>query len=345
MRLFLTAISLAALATPAAAQWLNHPTPGIPRTADGKPNLAAPAPRIADGRPDFTGLWNAPMQLDEPRADPGDMSAWAKEAAQRRATDFFKTRPMYQCLPSGPETFSQTTGLIVWKRILQTPSLIAILNDDLTYRQIFMDGRALEPAPNPTWMGYSVGHWDGDTLVVDSFGFNDRTWLNARGLPHTEALRMTERYERQDFGHLRIDVTFTDPAAYAKPLSLTVNMSLAPDTEMLETVCETGSDHWTGSSLRTPAVNVAPDVLAKYVGVFSGFWGQRPRTVEIAVSAGGLVAMFDGAKQSVPLVALSETLFESSEGLGYRFIVDGDSPATHVEEIHTSGDYRYARRR
>jgi hypothetical protein len=338
-------MSLAALTTPVAAQWLNHPTPGIPRTADGKPNLTAPAPRTPDGKPDFTGLWNAPMQVSQPSADPSDVSPWAKEVAQRRAEDFFKTRPTFQCLPSGPETFGQTTGMIVWKRILQTPSLIAVLNDDLTYRQIFIDGRALEAAPSPSWMGYSVGRWEGDMLLVDSFGFNDRTWLNDRGLPHTEALRMTERYRRQDFGHLRIDVTFSDPSAYAKPLSFTVNMQLAADTEMLEAVCETSSDQWSGRSLRTSAVTVAPDVLAKYVGVYSGVWIQRQRTVEIALDAGRLVAMIDGARQSLPLVARSETLFESSEGLGYRFIVDGSGAATHVEEIHVSGDYRYERRR
>ena len=345
MRTILTAISLAILTMPVGAQWLNLPTPGIPRTADGKPNLTAPAPRIADGKPDFTGLWNAPLQIGEPSADPSDMSPWAKEVAERRAKDFFKTRPMFQCLPSGPQTFGQTTATIVWKRILQTPSLIAVLNDDLTYRQIFMDGRGLEAAPSPSWMGYSVGRWADDTLVVDSFGFNDRTWLNDRGLPHTEALRMTERYLRPDFGHLRIDVTFSDPSAYTKPLSFTVNMQLAADTEMLETVCETSSDHWAGTSLQTSAVDVAPRVLAKYVGVYSGVWGQRPRTVEIVLPGNTLAAMIDGAKQSLPLAARSETLFESSEGLGYRFIVDASGAVTHVEEIHVSGDYRYERRR
>jgi hypothetical protein len=345
LRTFLTAISLAILTMPVGAQWLHFPTPGIQRTADGKPNLTAPTPRTADGKPDFTGLWNAPLQIGQPSADPNDMSSWAKEVAQRRAEDFFKARPMFQCLPSGPETFGQSTSAIVWKRILQTQSVIAVLNDDLTYRQIFMDGRALEAAPSPSWMGYSVGRWEGDTLLVDSFGFNDRTWLNDRGLPHTEALRMTERYHRQDVGHLQIEVTFSDPSVYTKPLSFTVNMQLAADTEMLETVCETSSDHWSGRSLGTSAVNVAPNVLGKYVGVYSGFWVQRPRTVEIVLASDKLVAMIDGAKQAIPLVARSETLFESSEGLGYRFIVDASGAVTHVEEIHVSGDYRYERRR
>jgi hypothetical protein len=228
--------------------------------------------------------------------------------------------------------------------MLQTPGLIAILNDDLTYRQIFMDGRALEENPNRTWMGYSVGRWEGDTLVVDSFGFNDRTWLNDHGLPHTEALRMTERYQRRDVGHLQIDVMFADPSAYSKPLKLEVNMELAADTEMIETVCETSSDHWSTPSEPPAAVSVAPDVLASYVGTYSGMWAARPRTVEVSLAGGELVATIDGAIQPVRLVALSETVFQSSDGLGYRFVRDGSAPATHVDEIHVSGDYRLARR-
>jgi hypothetical protein len=344
LRLLLAGISLALLTTtPVAGQWLNRPTPGIPRMADGKPNLAAAAPRTADGKPDFTGVWTGQPQSPDP--DPRDVQPWANEAAGHRAEDFFKSRPMFQCRPSGPETFAQSTGQGVWKRMLQTPSLIAILNDDLTYRQIFMDGRTLETAPFPNWMGYSVGRWEGDTLVVDSFGFNDRTWLNGHGLPHTEALRMTERYRRRDFGHLRIDVTLTDPSTFTKPIGFVVNMELAADTEMLEGVCETGTDHWTGSAsdLRTSAVIVPPDILAKYVGVYSGIWAGRPRTVEVVLSAAGLVATIGG--ETWPLMAKSETLFESSEGYGYEFIRNSNGQATHVVEIHVSGNYRYERQR
>ena len=137
-------------------------------------------------------------------------------------------------------------------------------------------------------MGYFVGRWEGDTLVVGSFGFNDRTWLNDRGLPHTEALRMTQRYQRRDLGHLRIDFIFTDTSAYTKPLTLMVNMQLAADTEILEAVCETSSDHWGTPSERTSAVRVAPDVLAKYIGSYSGFWAHRRlvRTVPTSRSLG-----------------------------------------------------------
>jgi hypothetical protein len=126
---------LALLTTPVTAQWLEYMTPGIPRTAEGKPNLAAPTPRAADGKPDLTGLWNAPLQIGQPSADPRDMSAWAKEVTQRREEEFFKARPMFQCLPSGPATFGQSAGTTVWKQIVQTPRLILILNDDLTYRR------------------------------------------------------------------------------------------------------------------------------------------------------------------------------------------------------------------
>ena len=202
------AIFLIAFGTPLVAQWLEHPTPGIPRTADGKPNLTAPAPRTTDGKPDLTGLWNMGSDVADLKA--GEVQPWVQALVQQRAEDFSKDDPRYLCLPEGP-TYSTRGGI---HRILQTPAMIVILNEDLTYRQIFMDGRALETAPNPSWMGYSVGHWDGDTLVVESSGFNDRTWLDSRGYPHTEALRMTERYRRASFGRLDIEVTFQDPAAY-----------------------------------------------------------------------------------------------------------------------------------
>jgi hypothetical protein len=227
------------------------------------------------------------------------------------------------------------------RRILQTPAMIAVLNVDLTYRQIFLDGRTLETDPFPTWMGYSVGRWDGDTLVVESIGFNDRTWLNNVGFPHTERLRMIERYGRPDVGHLTIDVTFTDPAAYNRPLNFTVSMQLLADTEMLEGVCEDNTDHWVGSvaELQKSAVSVSREVLTSYVGVYSGFWGTRPRTVEVKLDGDQLqlTALLSGEPAS--LIAHSESLFTSTEGLSYRFAKDGNGVVTHVEEIHASGNY------
>ena len=189
---------------PAAAQWLDRPWPGIPRTADGKPNRTAPAPRGPDGQPDLTGVWNAPPPVARP--DPATLQPWVTDLARRRQQEYYKMRPFFRCLPSGPET-ERSGG---WKRFLQTPTTVAILNDDLTYRVIHMDGRELEADPLPSWTGYSVGRWDGDTLFVDSTGFNDETWVSRYGVSHTEALRITERYRRPDFGHLQVEVTFTD---------------------------------------------------------------------------------------------------------------------------------------
>jgi hypothetical protein len=265
---------------------------------------------------------------------------WVQALVRRRQEDFGKDRPSYQCLPSGPEILGSP------KRIVQTPTFVAILNDDLTYRQIFMDGRKLETDPNPTWMGYSVARWDGDVLVVDSFGFNDRTWLAAPGLPHTDALRVNERYRRPDFGHLQAEVTFTDPGAYTKPWSVVLNMRLLVDTEMLENVCEFHPEHWVGkaSDAQAAAATVATDILATYVGVYSGLWFTTPRTVEFVLLDGQLVPTING-RQGGPLVAQSQTLFVGTNGLGYEFIGDGKSVATHVVEHHVSGSYKYARQR
>jgi hypothetical protein len=282
MRLLLAALILVVGTIPAGAQWLDRPTPDIPRTPDGKPDLTGPTPRGPDGKPDLTGIWNGPAPV--PRADPINAQAWVNDVVRQHQQDYYRKRPFFQCLPSGPEA-ERFGG---WKRILQTPATLAILNDDLTYRVIHMDGRALEANPAPSWMGYSVGRWDGDTLVVDSVGFNDKTWLNASGQPHTEALRVTERYRRRDVGHLELEVTFTDPAAYAKPWGFTANMALAADTNMLEAVCERSSELWTGnvSDAANSTVTVAPDVLARYVGVYRGFWFANRRTVEVSLSGG-----------------------------------------------------------
>ncbi len=345
MRLLLTALMFAAGSMPAAAQWLDRPWSGIPRTADGKPNLTAPAPRGPDGKPDVTGLWNGPI----PKAplDPANAKPWVNDLVQRHHQDYFRARPSFQCRPSGPEA-DRWAG---WKRILQAPAAIAILNDNLTYRVIHMDGRVLEADPAPSWMGYSVGRWDGDTLVVESNGYNDKTWLGAEGRAHTEALRVTERYRRSDFGHLQIEVTYTDPAAYVKPWGFTANMTLAADTDMLEAVCERSSEHWAGSlsDAATSAVTVEPDVLARYVGVYSGFWLANKRTVEVVLSGGQLIAKVVvggtiAGDESRPLVPQSQTLFEGL-GLGYQFIVDDKGVATDVVEIHISGPWRFARQR
>ena len=333
MKVFLATLVLVAGTMPAGAQWLERPWPGIPRTADGKPNLTAPAPRGPDGKPDLSGIWDG--EDPAPRPDPADMQPWVKDVARQQQQEFFKMRPAYRCLPSGPE--AEKFGR--WKRMLQTPTAIAILSDDLTYRLIHMDGRELEANPAPGWQGYSVGRWEGDTLVVESNGFNDKTWVSRRGLSHTEALRMQERYRRADFGHLEIDVTVTDPGAYAKPWSFTVEKTLAADTEMLELVCERSSDHWSSRTTET-AVHVPPEVLARYVGVYSGIYQGNPRTARISLSDGQLFVS-SGGGDAQRVVARGQTLFEGT--LGYQFEVDDKGVATHVTEIHVSGGYRYSR--
>ena len=188
-----------------------------------------------------------------------------------------------QCVPLGPgyTTSADSTGAEMMK-IIQTPGLIVILNPDLTYRQIFLDGRALESAPNPSWMGYSVGRWDGDTLVVESFGFNDRTWLDHDGHPHTEALRMTERYRRRDFGNLDLEVTLSDPAAYARPWTVAVRAELAADTEMIEWVCnENNHARWsTGSARRRMSGKARSRSPPRFLRSTSAPMRSRPRSGE-----------------------------------------------------------------
>jgi hypothetical protein len=351
MKIFTAAFVLTALVTPLEAQWINYLTAGIPRTADGKPNLTAAAPRTADGKPDLTGLWQwiSPDNAigNVAGRKPGDLrpaniQPWAQTLVQQRAENFGIENPRYQCLPDGPN-YSTGQGM---KRILQTPTMIVILQEDLTYRQIYMDGRALETDPNPTWMGYSVGHWEGDTLVVESNGYNDRTWLLG-GYPHTEALRMTERFRRTDFGHLEIAVTFDDPRAYTKAWTLPLNARLAADTNMMEAVCnerpDNGQQHWIGraSDAQKSAVKVAPEVLAKYAGVYKGIYGRNPRTVEVTFSGGTLFVSVNGGPKQ-PIFPQSETSF-SGTGLSFQFIRGAHGIATHLVEGHISGDYKFER--
>jgi hypothetical protein len=336
---------LTAFSATAGAQWLNYPTPGIPRLPDGKPNLTAPAPRTSDGKPDLTGLWTGLGGVSDLKFD--DAQPWARALIQQRTDNFGKDRPNYLCLPEGPGPAAANVAE-GFRRILQTPAIIAVLYNDLTYRQIFMDGRKLETDPSPNWMGYSVGRWDGDALVVDSVGFNDRTWLDNRGYPHTESLRMTERYRRIDFGYLEIEATLRDPGAYARPWTVRVAAQLAADTEMVDMRCDpadSGRQHWTGtiSDAQRSAVKVVPEVLAKYVGVYKGVWARRPRVVEVTLSGGALfVSAAGGAPQH--LFAQSENLF-SGGNLGYNFIRDNQGIATDVVEMHVSGDYTLHRQK
>jgi hypothetical protein len=263
--IFAFALILPVVCSQADAQWLKYKTPGIPRTADGKPNLSAPAPRTADGKPDLSGLWQpdsgARLEIDNAaiQAQP-----WAEALAKQREENLFRDSMGLLCLPSGPH------AELPLRKVTQTPNLIVLLYDDLSYRQVFLDGRELEADPNPAWMGYSVGHWEGDTLVVESNGFNDRTWLY-KGYPHTEALHMTERLRRTDFGHMVLERRLDDPKALVKPLAVTIKLELNADTEMLEYVCnenERDRQHMVGtaSDYKKDEVAVAPEILTRYAG-------------------------------------------------------------------------------
>ena len=342
-----------AMSTPASAQWLNQPTAGLPRTPDGKPNLTAPTPRAPDGKPDLSGLWLkiSPKYSRNIAADlrQDEIQPWARALVEERRENLGKDYMNVKCVPLGPGyvTSADSTGAEMMK-IVQTPGLIIILNPDLTYRQIFLDGRTLETSPNPSWMGYSVGHWEGETLVVESFGFNDRTWLDHDGHPHTEALRVTERYRRRNAGNLDIEVTFSDPGAYAKPWTAAVRAELAPDTEMIEWVCNegrSGLEHWVGkaSDERKNEVKVAPEILSKYVGTYveqQPYWRAAARVVQITVDNGTLVANMDG-RGEVSLAATSDAAFTGLYGLGVEFI-QGGAGGLYVK--HVSGNYRFARK-
>jgi hypothetical protein len=248
-----------ALASLASAQWIDYPTPGIPRTPDGKANLSAPVPRASDGHPDLTGLWqrqrtrgtvqrsNNGLAMGPNLEDfmrPGETIPPLLPAAaalyQQRLANFMADRPSSRCLPHGiPDQMLIGVPL----KIVQSPGVTFILYEEFArFRQIFTDGRRHPPVANPAWLGYSIGSWDGDWFVVDTRGFNDKSWLDDSGRPHTELLRTLERFRRRDFGHLDIEVTIDDPGAYTKPWSFPMQFVFLPDTDMIEDVCDNERD-------------------------------------------------------------------------------------------------------
>ena len=251
------ALAFLIAAAPMAAQWPNTPTPAVPRTADGKPNLEAECPRTADGKPDLSGLWlmqptrqaNPEFPGCEPIADEfanigfalkGGLpyQAWAAELVKTRRGELRVHDPMSHCLPIGPvrlHTFTTPSKMV------QTPRLLIILNEwNASYRQIFTDGRPLPADPNPSWNGYSSGKWDGDTLVAETNGLRDGLWLDAAGNPLTEEARLTERFRRPNFGHMEIAITVNDPKAYMRPWTVTLHQIIQLDADLLEFVCNEG---------------------------------------------------------------------------------------------------------
>jgi hypothetical protein len=329
-----TLLFLIAVAAPVHAQWLDLKTPGIPRTADGKPDLSAPAPHTPDGKPDLSGLWRVmsggyagDVTFD---LKPGDIQPWADALYKKRMENMGSDFPGTQCLPVGPLYIFG--GDMV--RVLQSPSVVAFLYEDLVHRQVFLDGRGLPKDPNPDWMGYSVGHWDGDTLVVETAGFNDRTWLDGGGHPHTEALHITERYQRKDFGHMALKVTLEDPKAYNKPWTIDIKVELAPDTEMIEYVCaenEKDRTHLVGkaSDQKKNEVAVDPTILAKYTGAYE-FHSPDDVKFLLNVTLEGKTLFLDReGKGKRPMMPLSETTFLLSGERTY-FVTDDHGAATQL---------------
>jgi len=248
-------LAIAAASASVAAQWKNERMAGAPRLPDGKINMTGPVPRL-NGKPDLSGLWQV---QGEPRAAgglfglgesinskyfrnilsdfPADAAPLTPAGAEllRKNTSPGSFNPPLNCLPDGvphgdllPEPF----------KIIQLPSMIVMLYEvETTFRQIFMDGRKIPVDPSPTWQGYSVARWEGDTLVIDTGGFNDKSWLDARGTGHSEDMRVEERFHRRDFGHLDLTITVTDPKIFTQPIRFSVVEELLPDTDLFEHYC------------------------------------------------------------------------------------------------------------
>jgi hypothetical protein len=235
------------------AQWIRYPTAGVPRTRDGKPNLAARTPRTADGQPDLSGVWQndgyGPQNQEgvgpTPRTVFFDLThgmqgtppyqPWAAALAAQRKDDEAKDNPDARCLPLGP---LQMLAHPLPKKILQSPGLVVILHErNMEFRQIFTDGRKLPDDPQPSWYGYSTGRWEGDTLVVETIGLRDGLWADFYGSPLTDQARMIERFRRPNYGTLEVQVTVDDPKGYTKPWTVNVNQHFALDTDLLEYAC------------------------------------------------------------------------------------------------------------
>ena len=251
----------------ASAQWLNYPTSGVPRTADGKADRSAPAPRTADGKPDLSGMWEddtgKPPQscyagaceessdvlksgfrlasnvgwVDFGARLPGGLpyQPWAAQAVKRRKVDYGKDDPPTHCMPLGAPRMLVHP---LYRKFVQTPGLLVILNErDAGYRQIFTDGRPLPQDPQPSWNGYSTGKWEGDTLVVQTNGLRDGMWLDRIGIPMTDAAKLPERFRRVNYGTMEIEVTVDDPKAYTKPWTVKVIEFIVLNTELLDSIC------------------------------------------------------------------------------------------------------------
>jgi hypothetical protein len=259
------------------AQWVKYPTQGVPRKADGSVNMSASAPKLVDGKPDFSGLWAAsePYMPDEHALTPGEEVApknqenskddnkpvasgqigggrqmsnigvdlpgglpyqpWLVPIVKERTANKAKDDPHIRCLP---DNFLRAYELPHSLKFVHTPGLLVVLNEmNAGYRQVFTDGRPLPQDPVPSWQGYSSGKWSGDTLVIDTVGLRDDTWIDWNGSIVTEQAKVREEIRRPDFGHLEIRVTVDDPKAYTKPWNVTLKQRIVIDTDLIDEIC------------------------------------------------------------------------------------------------------------
>lgn len=248
------------------AQWINYPTAGVPKNPDGSPNLSAPAPRAIDGKPDLSGIWAPVRRRPLGESLEGQLNAtgpfwdlgsvvpgglpyrpWAAALRNKRFADHSKDNPDVKCMPLG---ILQMNTHPFPRRFIQTPGYLAILHErDMEYRQIFTDGRSLPQDPQPAWSGYSSGHWEGDTLVVETMGFRDGLWADYDGSPVTSEAKIIERFHRSNFGSMQIEMTVDDPKAYTKPWTAKLDLALQLNVDLMEYVClegEKDSAHMVG---------------------------------------------------------------------------------------------------
>ncbi len=241
----------------ACAQWIGYPTAGVPRKADGAVDMEAPAPRLANGKPDLSGIWisdRTPKGQESPSDGinlptsrqmanigidlPGGTlpyRPWLVPIVKKRTANKALDDPHIRCLP---DNFLRAYGLPHMLKFVDTPSLLVVLDEmNAGYRQVFTDGRALPKDPSPSWQGYSSGTWSGDTLVVDTIGIRDDTWIDWNGDIVTEAAKVREEIRRPDFGHLVIRVTVDDPRAYTKPWTVTLRQRIVVDAELIDEIC------------------------------------------------------------------------------------------------------------
>jgi hypothetical protein len=260
---------------PLAAQWVHYPSAGVPRKADGKVNMSAPAPRLADGKPDFSGIWttgepniprpgglsspkeaSSPRQTQNPSDNAGDQSnirasrqmsnigvdlpgglpyqPWLVPIVKKRTDNLAIDDPHIRCLP---DNFIRAYGMPHLLKFVHTPNLLVLNELNAGYRQVFTDARPLPQDPTPSWQGYSSAKWSGDTLVIDTIGLRDDTWIDWNGSVVTEAAKVREQIRRPDFGHLEVQVSVDDPKAYTKPWTVTLNQRIVVDTELIDEIC------------------------------------------------------------------------------------------------------------